>query len=305
MPSLTICVSLVILAASTASQAATKILQSNDDGWAVANIRAQYSALVSAGYDVILSAPAENESGTGSSTTTPTPLTEPCEYDSCPTGSPAEGYNSSNTRLNYVNAYPVDSVKYGIQTLGPKFWSSGPNFVVSGPNVGNNLGSSTVAISGTIGAACEAVKEGYPAVAFSGASGSQVSYTTLSNTSASSTQAANLYSALTVKFTQALLASGTPYLPTGISVNVNYPSITNCASVSNYKFVLTRITANSSATDVTTCGTDHLPAESTVVAASGCYVSVSVFNASTKADVGASTQATVLNKLGSSFFSCY
>lgn len=49
-------------------------------------------------YQVILSAPAENESGTGSSTKTPTPLTQPCEYDTCATGSPAEGFNQSDRK---------------------------------------------------------------------------------------------------------------------------------------------------------------------------------------------------------------
>ncbi|KZT69465.1 sure-like protein [Daedalea quercina L-15889] len=152
---------------------ASNIVLTNDDGWAVANIRAQYADLVSAGYDVILSCPAENESGTGSDTETPQTLTEPCEYDTCPTGSPAEGYNSSDTHLNYVNAYPVDAVRYGIQTLAPELFDGAePDFVVSGPNVGTNTGSTTQ-ISGTVGAACEAAKEGYPATAFSGDTGAQ------------------------------------------------------------------------------------------------------------------------------------
>lgn len=30
----------------------------------------------------------------------------------------------------------VDAVRYGIQTLGPKFFGSAPDFVVSGPNIG-------------------------------------------------------------------------------------------------------------------------------------------------------------------------
>ena len=59
-------------------------------------------------------------------TTTPVPLTEPCELDTCPVGSPATGFNASNRKqllyaimvvffnysepclahLNYVNAFP-------------------------------------------------------------------------------------------------------------------------------------------------------------------------------------------------------
>ena len=31
----------------------------------------------------------------------------------------------------------VDSVRFGIQTLAPKFFGSPPDFVVSGPNIGS------------------------------------------------------------------------------------------------------------------------------------------------------------------------
>jgi 5'-nucleotidase len=140
--------------------------------------------------------------------------------------------------------------------------------------------------------------EGIPSIAFSGDSGSQVSYTTLSQTTSSSTEAANIYTSLVVKFTQALLNTPAPLLPTGISLNVNFASISNCASASDYKFVLTRIEADESTTDVTTCGTSHLTAESTAIT-KGCIATVSVFNASTKADVDAVTQGVVLNKLTS------
>ncbi|TFY62436.1 hypothetical protein EVJ58_g3864 [Rhodofomes roseus] len=228
---------IVICWCASAALCAENIVSTNDDGWAVAQIRALYTDLTAAGFDVIVSAPAENESGTGSSTETPEPLTEPCEYDSCPTGSPAEGYNSSDTHLNYVNAYPVDAVQYGIQTLAPEFFSgSAPDFVTSGPNIGNNLGLA-VLLSGTVGAACEAAKEGVPATAFSGDSGSEVSYTTLeSDPTASSTEAAWIYSALTVHYTQALFAVGSdPLLPPGIIVSVNYPSIDNCSDASDYQ----------------------------------------------------------------------
>lgn len=42
-----------------------RILQSNDDGWAEQYIRVLHDELNNAGHDVILSAPAENKSGTG------------------------------------------------------------------------------------------------------------------------------------------------------------------------------------------------------------------------------------------------
>ena len=43
----------------------THVVLSNDDGWAEINIRAFYNTLTAAGDSVVLSAPAENESGTG------------------------------------------------------------------------------------------------------------------------------------------------------------------------------------------------------------------------------------------------
>ncbi|KAJ3739919.1 hypothetical protein DFH05DRAFT_1537710 [Lentinula detonsa] len=166
------------------------------------------------------------------------------EFNTCPTGSPPEGFNASDSHLNYVNAFPVNSVRFGIQTLSPKFFGGAPDFVVSGPNVG-------------------------------------------------------------IEFVNALLAAGPPFLPPGTSVNVNYPLSTSssCTSPSDFSFILTRIAPSNSATDVETCGTDHLPRETAVVATNGCFASVSVMNATTKTDVNATTQAFVLGHLGN-FLSC-
>lgn len=44
---------------------AVNVVLSNDDGWAEKNIRVFYDTLTAAGDSVVLSAPAENESGTG------------------------------------------------------------------------------------------------------------------------------------------------------------------------------------------------------------------------------------------------
>jgi 5'-nucleotidase len=113
---------LLFLAFAVLAQGSTnEIVLTNDDGWAVAMIRAQNDALRTAGYDVgwppdhgtgpidipyrqvVLSCPAENKSGTGSSSAPPTVLTIPCEYDTCPVGSPAEGFNSSDRGCLSVN----------------------------------------------------------------------------------------------------------------------------------------------------------------------------------------------------------
>lgn len=70
-------------------------------GWAEINIREFYYSLVNAGFSAIISAPAENESGTGSLDVTPTTVgSSGCEFSSCPAGSPPEGNNASMPRFN-------------------------------------------------------------------------------------------------------------------------------------------------------------------------------------------------------------
>ena len=93
--------SFVALALLPLTAKAVNVVVSNDDGWAEINIREFYYSLVNAGFSAIISAPAENESGTGSSDAAPT-IVGPsgCEFSSCPALSPAEGNNASMTRFN-------------------------------------------------------------------------------------------------------------------------------------------------------------------------------------------------------------
>ena len=44
-----------------------RIIQSNDDGWAEQYVRSFHNALIASGHDVVLSAPAENKSGSSKS----------------------------------------------------------------------------------------------------------------------------------------------------------------------------------------------------------------------------------------------
>ncbi|KAF8890685.1 sure-like protein [Infundibulicybe gibba] len=277
----------------------SKIVLTNDDGWATAVLRATNDALKSSDYNVILSAPADNRSGTGSSTAPPVPRVDPCEFDTCPAGSPAEGFNASDPRLNWVNSFPVDSVRFGIQTLAPKFFHSKPDFVVSGPNDGTNLGIGTVSISGTVGAACEAALEGIPSTAFSSKSGPQISFTTLDNTTALTTTISRTYAALTLKYVNTFLALPGRLLPPGITVNVNFSPITadSCTSPRDFTFIFTRLNASTIDRDVFHCGTDHLPDESTLINGPGCFASITALNATSKLDVDAKIQASVLNRV--------
>ena len=152
----------------------------------------------------------------------------------------------------------------------------------------------------------EAAREGIPAIAISadGNSTAQISYTTLtSEPNSDLTKSAEVYSNLTMKFLQALLLYGADEaLPENTILNVNYPGTAHCPTVESFKFVFARMNEDAAARNVNTCGSPHLPTENTVIG-SGCYVSVSVVNATNKADVGAITQAAVWNRL-SGFFSC-
>ncbi|KAM5538871.1 hypothetical protein V8D89_007593 [Ganoderma adspersum] len=294
---------------------ANNILLTNDDGWAVAIIRAQRDSLVSAGYNVILSAPTHDMSGTGSTSATPQPLATPCEFNTCPVGSPAEGFNASDTRLNYVNSYPADAARYGIQTLAQEIFCSPPVLVVSGPNVGNILGVGTQA-SGTVGAAAEATKEGIPSISFAAGTAAAVSYTTLTTQPNSrDTLSARLYAELSTNFTRTVLApSLRPILPAGVTLKVNYAPTTftaagraagNCARASDFIWVLTRTQPTTRSTDVGSCGTHRLPVEAAVVSG-GCYAAVTVVNATTKLDVSGAVQLEVLNRLAPSrIFGCF
>ena len=44
-----------------------RIIQSNDDGWAEQYVRSFHNALIASGHDAVLSAPAENKSGSSKS----------------------------------------------------------------------------------------------------------------------------------------------------------------------------------------------------------------------------------------------
>ncbi|KAF2668020.1 acid phosphatase precursor [Microthyrium microscopicum] len=276
-----------------ALSSAVSIVLSNDDGWAEKNIRVFYDALVASGQNVLISAPAIDRSGTGSTDATPVQLgSSGCEFSSCPGGAPAIGNNASEPRLNYVNAYPVTAMRYGIQNLSQTILGGPPDLAVSGFNVGGNAGG-TVLISGTVGAASEAAKEGVPAIAFSGATGSQVGWQTTTETYQ------KVYADLSSNVTNTLIKAGKPYLPDGIWLNVNYPSVSDktCSSASSFVFVLSRINSGSG-NDVKTCGSTTLPSESQVIKA-GCYASISVAYAANKTDASIDSQKFVVDKLGS------
>ncbi|KAL4888870.1 survival protein sure-like phosphatase/nucleotidase [Aspergillus ambiguus] len=275
---------------------AINIVSSNDDGWAEKNIRTLYDSLTAAGHQVVISGPAENQSGTGSRDEPPSNLTQPCEFNSCPPGR-AYGHNASQPHWNYVNSYPVTSMKHGIQSLASNFFGGPPDLAVAGPNVGANIGLA-VFLSGTVGATTYAANEAkIPAIAFSGMSGDALAW------NESTPAYSKIYADLAAKVTDRVVAAGTPYLPADIWLNVNFPEVTDtsCTSVDDFQFVLTRILGAVplvTPDDVETCGGKRLPSETSVILRDGCYASISVGTASDKKDANATMQAVVLDKLG-------
>jgi broad specificity polyphosphatase/5'/3'-nucleotidase SurE len=57
--------SFLLLAAALPLTQGVRIVQSNDDGWSEINLRTFFDVLNTAGHQVVLSGPAENQSGKG------------------------------------------------------------------------------------------------------------------------------------------------------------------------------------------------------------------------------------------------
>ncbi|EJD37233.1 5'/3'-nucleotidase sure family protein [Auricularia subglabra TFB-10046 SS5] len=287
----------VVLLAVSAAQA-VNILMGNDDGWATSNIRAMFNALDEAGHNVVLSSPAIGMSGTSSTDLPPVPVLFGCQFGSCPPLSPAQGFNASDPRLNYVNSFPVTAFKYGLSTLAPKFFapSGKPDLVVSGPNVGDNIGIINDVFSGTLGVACAGARAGIPSIGFSGVSGEKVSYTTLPNAYS------GVYASLAAAFVEHVLAKGaTPLLRAGVALNVNYPPVDKEGGCTQPKYVLSRQTLAVpwGTRDLEICGNGgRLPKEQDVMDAKGCWASVTVLDMDSKFDVGADLQGKVVDILG-------
>ncbi|KAG8944412.1 hypothetical protein FRC04_001992 [Tulasnella sp. 424] len=264
-----------------------KILVGNDDGWAEANIRQLYADAKKAG-NVVLSAPAKNGSGSSSLNFLYGPVFG-AEYDSIPDGAPESGFNQTDPRLNYANGTPVAAIAHGFKELTTKFWGGDkPDIVLSGPNVGFNLGVQTL-FSGTVGVANFAVKQGVPAIAFSGGDDERRPWTALQKG-----DVAHLYSQLAMTITDQVTSS-VPFLPEGVSLNVNFPKLSaNCLKAEDFKFVHTTIYPFVPTIQCT--GSVKAPDEADVIASGACLVSISVMG-SHKLDVGQATQTTVFNKL--------
>ena len=138
-------------AASDAAGQTLRIMVTNDDGVGAPGINAVVQGLRTLPHtQVTVVAPLTNQSGTGGKTTVGTLVTTPATTAS---GVPATA----------VHGYPADTVIWAVRDHGLSFT---PDLVVSGINFGQNIGP-LAALSGTVGAAREAVILGIPALAAS------------------------------------------------------------------------------------------------------------------------------------------
>lgn len=131
-----------------------RILVTNDDGFDSAGITALRQALVDAGHDVTVVAPATQQSGKGGSLNTGV-------FDFTPGGGTMQLTNHGDNIWSLAGS-PSDSVKAGLDIV---MAGNPPDLVVSGLNEGQNIGKPGTNGSGTIGAALRAAFSGIPAIA--------------------------------------------------------------------------------------------------------------------------------------------
>jgi len=128
-----------------------RVLVTNDDGYGAAGIDAIAEALSARpGIAVTVVAPADNESGTGGSTT-------------AGTVSATDALTGSGRPAKAVVQYPADCLKWAVDQQGIP---ERPDLVISGINLGENVGRA-VDGSGTVGAARAAAARKIPALAVS------------------------------------------------------------------------------------------------------------------------------------------
>jgi 5'-nucleotidase len=134
------------------------ILVTNDDGFAAPGLRALAEALKPLG-EVIVAAPAQNQSGKGHSIVTSDPILV------------FERKQPSGGLWYAIEATPATCARLALDKLMPRQ----PDLVVSGINRGENLGI-VVYYSGTLGAAREAAMVGIPAIAVSMGGSNEADY---------------------------------------------------------------------------------------------------------------------------------
>ena len=142
-----------------------QILVTNDDGVSSAGIDALVEGLRTLEFlELTVVAPFENQSGKGDQFTDPAAGPLVVSTTTTASGFPATA----------VAGTPADSIIWAVEQNGLE---QRPDFVVSGINNGQNISTSVIPVSGTIGAARRAAVNGIPSIAVSFSTGDASDYT--------------------------------------------------------------------------------------------------------------------------------
>lgn len=183
-------------AEATTDDGALEIVVTNDDGVGAEGIDALVTALTAVdGVEVTVVAPATQQSGTGGNATEGPLTTAPAQ-------------TAGGVEATAVEGFPADTIRVAFDDMGLQ-----PDLVISGINEGQNLGP-LVDVSGTVGAARAAVREGVPALAVSQGLGEALDYEA----------AADLVVAWLDENRDAIAAGEQP---TDVVVNLNVPTCTS------------------------------------------------------------------------------
>ncbi|CAN9462609.1 unnamed protein product [Alternaria alternata] len=255
------------------SSDALKILMGNDDGFGSGNLRELYKLLVDAGHEVLVVAPAQQQSGKGSTViwAESANLTTPSQYDIIPAGAPAVGRDPNDDNIWYYDGTPAACTFVALDYVLPRYypdWHQTADLFIAGPNYGTNLGPFVMGLSGTVGATFAAVSRSIPGIATS-ASNKAVPYFNVTSASDPAALAAKVSFEVVNEFIKNT-PEGQKVLPLGYGVNVNIPELVNSTMPPVIKTRLTAAGINAAYN-----GDTSLPGETFVVAGGG--ISVSVF----------------------------
>ncbi len=186
---------LILVGSMSVSSHADRILLTNDDGYDAPGVTALYDALTAAGHDVVMVAPAEQQSGSSASMS-----------------SGALELTRHSESIWSVGGRPADAVRIGLFEV---MKDNPPDLVISGTNFGQNSGRDAI-VSGTVGAAVTALGLGFPAIAIS----AEVKFAEMEDRFPSTLMVMPDAAALVVR----LLESDVK-LPEGAVLNINYPAV--------------------------------------------------------------------------------
>jgi 5'-nucleotidase len=234
----------LLLAATSFNASALNIVVANDDSYDTYNVQQLKLALEAAGHQVLVSVPCAHQSGKGGALGSLLTSVPVHKLVSGPDGvlsidddteTPAgycvgdtEAEKGLKTFKDYKDGTPLQASAHGIYKAN-ELWGSNPDLVISGPNEGQNVGFA-VFISGTLGAAHNAIVQGIPAIAISAGS--------TPADPGDAMEHAQMVADVAVEIVQQLEEKsrpGTPLLPRRTGLNVNLPNFELLAGA-RYKF---------------------------------------------------------------------